>query len=230
MTLTLTDMRTWVRQAANLTTSDDTQIDVLINEACRDFRRDAQTKVEPFTDVALTAGDDTYDLTTLNAAGVLRILGIKGASTSGDRPWPVDVMDFQEFMDFQRFDDTSGTPSKITILGLDQFQVWPVPSAGCTVSGWVVPRPATLSTGSSSPAEPAEYHRTIVYRAIQLALEWDRQPWDEVLAFEQRYLQGVGAALAARKRMAGPPKQLRPHASHAGGQRPWSFRREVGLD
>lgn len=331
----LSDMRTWVRQSASFPTSDNTQVDLLINEAYRDFCRDAQTSPRRLSAV-LTAGDATYDLDALTnasaetqrisivatggtltatfsgqttaatawnasaatwvanlealsniavgevsvvvggtgsaadprtvdvtftrrtntvamnvtgtlltgpnagatilttvtggARGVLRLLRLAVANT-GERPSPIDIIDYGELLELQEETSDQGRPWKAAVFGLSSIELWPTPDAAVTLSGVYVPRPAPLAVDGDIPEVPIEYHRTIVYRAVQLALEWDRQSLEDINTYEQAYLKGVGSALAQRKRMSGTqPKLLRPHQSARSGSRPWSFRREVGLD
>lgn len=223
-------MRIDVREALSFTTADDTRVDGYVNAGALDFRRDAQTKVERVVDVELTGGTDVYDLTELTANGVLRIVSMTAVGAgAGQRPLPLEVVDAAQLDELGRYADAPSLPGRIAVMGLTQFVLWPTPSADVFLNGWVVPRPDALVDDADVPDEPEEYHRTIVYRAIQIGLELDRQAWDEVQAFEQRYLQGVGAALAARKRIAGKPKSLRPSTAY-GAPVPWSMRREVGLE
>lgn len=224
-------MRILVREALSFTEDEDTRIDAHVNEACRDFRRDAQSKVERFADVQLTEGQSVYPLDDFVANGILRLLSVTATGAGvGERPVPLDVVDMAEFDALGLYVGTPQRPVRIALLGLDQVALWPTPGGEVYLHGWAVPRPDELTQDTHVPDEPEEYHRTIVYRAIQLGLEFDRQSWDEVQAFEQRYLQGVGSALSARKRMLGSsPKSLRPAPGYVSGTE-HSFRREVGLD
>ena len=211
-------LKTRVRETASLPSEDAATVGEFVNEAYRDFCRDAATNPERFS-FTLTANDGTYPLSSIAGAdaGILRFLSI-AVGASGERATLVDVVELDELLLMSESNTTASVPTHCAFLGLDSVELYPAPSTALVLSGFYVPRPAELSADTDTPAVPLEYHRAIRYRATQLAMEWDGQA--EAPEWEQRYYSMVGAALKQRKRMSGSrPKQLKPSANLGGAGR-----------
>lgn len=214
-----------VRQSASLTADDTQDVVDFINDAVRDFCRDAEVGARPFV-FPLTDGVDTYDLAVLAAgvtppaAGVIRFLSLTAGST-GERAQQVDIVDDLEELAWLRGgSSTAGLPRKAALVGFDTLVLYPAPGTGYELSGFLVPTPTALVLDTDVPAVPEQYHRAIYYRATQLAIEWDRQGDADADKFEARYMAQVGYARKQRTRLAGGrPRGLVP--SSAPAQQTW---------
>lgn len=214
-----------VRQSASLTTSDDDDIEDFINDAVRDFCRDAEVGARPFV-FTLVADQGVYDLADLAAAltpaagGVIRFLTLF-AGAAGERAAAVDIgSSLEELGSLQSGGLTPGRPTKAVVAGFDTLVMHPTPNDAYELSGWLVPMPATMTADVDVPAVPEQYHRAIYYRAVQLAIEWDRQGDAEAKEFEGRYMGQVGFARRARSRMSGGSKSLVPSSQMGGSSWP----------
>lgn len=228
------DIVKYVQETASLSAAslpETERVQGFVNEACADFRADAQTVVAPF-DVALTAGTAVYPVTALNAGGVVRLLTVASSGSGSVRVAPLEVVDPERMMELKLTGGlvAASTPAVVTMLGLTQLEVFPKPAAGARLTGYLVPYPAPLVNDNDVPGEQERWHRVIRHRAVQKALEWDRQPIADVQQYEAEYLKGVGQALALRRRAGGArPKRLRP-GDAVGGDGGWTLRGAVGLD
>lgn len=169
-------LRKRVRETASLTTDDDVQVGAFVNEACVDFARDAATNPIRFSFNTI-AGTADYDLMAAGVTpnGVIRFL-------------PDD-------------EDAAITHTyDFTVRGLGTLVLDPKPGAVGAVTGWLVPRPATLVLDADTPVFPSEYHRAIVYRALQLTCEWDRQDPADIQMWEGKYEAEVLKARRERTR------------------------------
>lgn len=184
--------RARVRETASLTTADDERVGEFVNEAIVDFMRDAAPVVERFT-ITTVADQVDYDLDDLSDAGVLRILG--------DFPHDLNV---------------AVETDRYNVMGLTTLVLRDTPAdGGELLLGWCVPRPEELVVTTDDAVElpgPREWHRAILYRALQLACEWDRQDDSEIQKWEAKYEGEVGKCRRSRTRMVGGSQRgrLRP--------------------
>lgn len=103
-------------------------------------------------------------------------------------------------------------------------------ASGTEITGWIVPEPALLVVTTDDAVElplPREWHRAVVYRAMQLALEWDMQDGNQAAAYEAKYETEVRKCRRARAWALGNgvKQGLQPSSIAAplvwGDQFPW---------
>lgn len=187
---TLATVRALCTQTMSLTEGDADVVDAFINEAVRDFARDAQTNpIEYVFDTVV--GQRVYDLSDVAPIGVLRFLP--------------DNESFVEDTEEYHF----------TVRGLAWLEIDATPTEITTLRGWIVPRPEDLIVDADPLPFPTEYDKAIRYRACQLIGEWDRQDPNDVAMWETKYENEVRKAHVARRR-AGRNYALRPSARFGG--------------
>jgi len=164
--LTLSEMETMVKIETGLgtTTGGDYKsiCDQYLNEGVERFLLLTGCYKKEFS-ASLTAGEDSYTLST----SILAITDLWGSDSSGARhldPTTLEEMNAMRLLDSA----TSGGPCRYyAISGLNLLLLYPAASSGETIKGVYVPRPATLSDASDTPAEiPDEFHGAPVYWAM----------------------------------------------------------------
>lgn len=214
-------LRRRVRESASLTTSDDDTVGDLVNEAYVDLCRDAGFGATPF-EADLVADQDTYTFAAIAAASTPVLGGILSfrqlsVGAAGERLTEVQqVDDINELLSLRSSNVTPGKPWKAAVLDVDgPLVLYPIPSDAYVLSGIVVPEPVELELDGDTPVQvPNRYHRAIYYRAVQLAIEWDRQGDQDAATFEGRYMAQVGLARRERNTMlGGAPRALTPGSS-----------------
>lgn len=168
--------------------ADRTEIKLLVNDAYQEIAALLRLGRGTFTKT-LVAGDGDYsistdwlitDLTTIN-----QVTSTQAGQTDTN---PLEQITPEEMFDLRRFPSTGGQ-RVYTLLGLDTFMIWPLPSAGDTVTVYYTKRPAALVSDGDVPdplVVPPEFHDAIVVRAIcwavrpmapmsaQYTAEWER--------------------------------------------------------
>lgn len=172
----LSSARVRVRESLSLPSSDDARVTELINEAVVDFARDTALGATRFS-FNTVANQSDYSLTSAAVApnGVLRFL-----------PDSDDVAVSHSY--------------DMDVRGLSTLVLRPTPTGVGAVTGWIVPRPAVLASDNAPLPFPREYDRAVIYRACQLAAEWDRQDPGEIQMWEGKYEAEVLKARRARNR------------------------------
>lgn len=195
----LLDMQTRLYEMTSVTSTDAARVTELINEAIVDFARDAA--VAPVLATFNTViGQKNYVLTSVLAAGVLRIL-------------PDDPDDVTTQRDFP-----------LTVRGLTTLVLETAPTAVVAVNVWVVPRPVELSAPTDPFPFDREWYRTVLYRSAQLIAEWDRQEVADIQMFEAKYELDVQKAKRQKAHAAGATNQsLVPSAKLGTSTGPNSF-------
>lgn len=119
--------------------------------------------------------------------------------------------------------------NRYVVMGTTTLVLRDAPTKVETIEGWCVPRPVVLVVTTDDAVElpvPREFQRGIVYRALQIGAEWDRQDDSEVLKWEGRYEAEVAKCRRSRTRAVGAMQRprLRP-SSMLGSTRLWMDRR-----
>jgi len=200
---TLAEIRTRIIEAGSFSTNDDTTIDLMINQACADWRMDTQIEVDTLT-LTLTAGQSDYPFTDFAANGIVSIKHLSALNGSNNQSI-VDVVSYDQLDDNDYLSGTNtGVPNKLVVLSATRFKVIPTPSTDdIVIAGYGVAFPDTLTLDADEPSELLAHHQYIFYRAMQLMLEWDRQPYEDISVWEKRYLDGVAVARRMKNRMMG---------------------------
>lgn len=135
---------------------------------------------------SLTGPDSDVQVTTLHEGGqqgILRVLS--------DVPHDLNI---------------DVETDRYSVMGLSTLVLHDEPTTAELLRGWCVPRPVVLVVTTDDAVElpgPREWHRAIVYRARQIAAEWDRQEDTEVAKWEGKYENEVAKCRRTRTRMVG---------------------------
>lgn len=192
---TLAQFRTAVANKIGLDNSasgDQPSIDLWVNEGVTDVVLRTRSQVRSAT-ATMTTGTGDYTLST----SILQIIDLE-TSSSGST-YPMTRVTPDDIKAMRRSATTNTSPSQYYALaGSDLLMVYPPPGGNDTVTFTYVPRPATLSITSDSPAEiPVEWHKAVEYYALWQAGDYDD---DQSSAQGERYRQVYEQYLARMRR------------------------------
>lgn len=194
-----------VTAKARLASGDSTDVGNWINRAYMELALETEW-VSGTTSSAITTGDDSYSLASISSSiARIKAIQITSAGETGD---PLELISVNQLISLRRGSNQSGTPTKYSLLGYDDLELWPVPDSSVTSMRvyWVGLPSALSSTNVPVFGEPYG-SSAIEYGALVHAAEFKGDPkleyWQQqALYWKSKLLQHLDM------RRGGQPREM----------------------
>lgn len=195
MSVTLVTLRTRARAQLDETSARfwaDSDLNIWINDACRDMARRAETIRSFNTSITAVAGTSKYTLPT----NVIRLHRVEFAPTGQTDVYPLTLSNYQE-MDavWGAQQATQGQPQFAITWGYPpslSMQVYPVPNSGGTFNLYYYKVPTTLAADSDVAEIPEGWDDAVVDYCVAEARRKDHDPtWAEAKAQYESKVQDM---------------------------------------
>lgn len=189
-------------------TDDKTKVHDWINQVYADVCVETEANITSAT-MTLTAGTYSYTL----PSAVSRIKEMYMTPVGGSQLWPLrqTTLDYilRRRVAGGGASTATGTATHYTLLGLNEFEVYPTPSAADVVTIYYVALPTALSADSDVPILQEPWASKILeYGALAEAADWKGDPSEQ----EYRQLYEVWK------------QKFRGHLTRRAGGQPGQFR------
>jgi len=169
---TFLDLKTEIAAKLRMTLADDNQkLSDWVNNSYADVASETRCFQRTAT-TAMTSGIGSYTLD----ASVLHIELLTVTQAGGTAFYPLVECQLDEILNFRALNASAAGPSRrYCLVGLNQLEVWPTPSAADTMTFWYSYLPTYLVADSDLPAivEP-HASNLLTYGPLVQGAEWKR--------------------------------------------------------
>lgn len=218
MTLTADAQKTYVGRVAAMTDTDrDLYVPDWLNEGYYLFVQRCGLGNVELTEVALTAGQASYDINTLFGVNIVAIEELYASGTNITGRHYLEWIDQNDWEFYRETTVANGIPTFYNTLSNTIRFYW-TPDSSQTIGGVAVVRPAAATGSSTFSAIPVEYQRAPSYYALAQAYLDDNRE-DDAERAEARFEKLIDRCIAyLNKQGKRRPQPLRPRKGYREGR------------